>query len=122
VQDTLEWSGERLFRPAGRIDQAIQVAGVNVYPDRVRRVLMEHPAVLDAAVRRLHAGDEGRLKAFLVLRSGFAGSAELHVDIEAWVATHLTSPERPRAFTFGATLPRDSAGKLTDWRVERTSD
>jgi 4-coumarate--CoA ligase (photoactive yellow protein activation family) len=118
LQDTLEWSDVRHFRPAGRIEQAIQVAGVNVYPDRVRRVLMEHPAVLDAAVRRLHADDASRLKAFVVLRTGFTGDEALHADLQAWVGSRLTAPERPRAFTFGATLPRDSAGKLTDWRVE----
>jgi 4-coumarate--CoA ligase (photoactive yellow protein activation family) len=119
LQDTLEWYDERHFRPAGRIDQAIQVAGVNVFPSRVRQVLMEHAAVLDAAVRRLYADDASRLKAFMVLRAGFTGDDALHAELEAWVATHLTAPERPKAFTFGATLPRDAAGKLTDWRVER---
>ena len=118
LQDTLEWSGARHFQPAGRIDRAIQVAGVNVFPDVVRRVLMEHPAVLDAAVRRMRPDDASRLKAFVVPRTGFAGHDALHAELEAWVATKLTAPERPRAFTFGATLPRDSAGKLTDWRIE----
>ncbi|MEO8561727.1 MAG: 4-coumarate--CoA ligase [bacterium] len=121
LQDTLEWSDARRFRPAGRIDQAIQVAGINVFPDRVRRVLMEHPAVLDAAVRRMYADDASRLKAFVVVRSGSTGDDTLHADLEAWVATHLTAPERPKAFTFGATLPRNAAGKLTDWTMNEES-
>jgi long-chain acyl-CoA synthetase len=117
LQDTLEWSGERHFQPAGRIDRAIQVAGVDVYPDRVRRVLMEHPAVLDAAVRRMHTHDARRLKAFVVLRGGAAPDDGLRAELEAWAESKLSDAERPRAFSFGATVPRDAAGKLTDWSV-----
>jgi long-chain acyl-CoA synthetase len=29
----------------------VQVGGVNVFPERVRQVLLEHPLVVDAAVR-----------------------------------------------------------------------
>jgi long-chain acyl-CoA synthetase len=66
----------------------------------------------------MRADDSSRLKAFVVLRSGFVGDQALHSELEAWVDTLLTAPERPRAFSFGATLPRDATGKLTDWRVE----
>ena len=118
LQDTLEWSDERHFRPAGRIDRAIQIGGVDVFPDRVRRVLMEHPAVLDAAVRRMRPDDSSRLKAFVVLRAGFTDDSAMHAELDAWVETLLTPPERPRAFSFGPTLPRDSAGKLSDWRLD----
>jgi len=121
LQDTLEWSGARHFRPAGRIGQAIRVAGVDVFPDSVRRTLMEHPAVLDAAVRRMRPDDASRLKAFVVLRGGFDGDDALRTELEAWAETHLSAPARPRAYAFGATLPRDAAGKLTDWRVESES-
>ena len=121
LQDTFEWSGERHFQPAGRIERAIQVAGAEVFPDRVRRTLMEHPAVLDAAVRRMRPDDASRLKTFVVLRGSFDGDAAMRAELEAWAAKHLSQPERPHAYSFGATLPRDAAGKLTDWPDDAVS-
>ena len=118
VQDRLEWTDDRRFRPAGRIDEAVQVAGVNVFPSAVRRVLMEHPDVHDAAVRRMSADPLSRLKAFVVPREGRAADAGFHAELEAWVSSRLTTPERPRAFSFGTAIPVGSSGKLVDWTVE----
>ena len=118
VQDRLEWTDDRRFRPAGRIDEAVQVAGVNVFPATVRRVLMEHPDVRDAAVRRMSADPLSRLKAFVVPREGRAGDAGFHAELEAWVSSRLTTPERPRAFSFGDAIPVHVSGKPADWPVE----
>lgn len=115
LQDALDWADERHFRPAGRLDHTIQVAGVNVFPDKVRRALMEHPEVQDEAVRRMHADEMSRLKAFIVPRRPAADHASLHAELEAWVAQRLGAPERPRAFTFGASIPVDGSGKRADW-------
>lgn len=114
LQDKLEWVDERRFRPAGRLDEALQVAGVNVFPANVRRVLMEHPDVRDAAVRRMSDDPLSRLKAFVVPREGRTGDASLHAELEAWVTSRLSTPERPKAFTFGDAIPVQ-AGKGTDW-------
>lgn len=118
VQDRLEWTDDRRFRSAGRIDEAVQVAGVNVFPAAVRRVLMEHPDVRDAAVRRMSADPLSRLKAFVVPREGRVGDALFHAELEAWVASRLTTPERPRAFSFGDAIPVGPLGKVADWAVE----
>lgn len=118
VQDRLEWADDRRFRSAGRIDEAVQVAGVNVFPATVRRVLMEHPDVRDAAVRRMSADPLSRLKAFVVPRDGRVGDAAFHAELEAWVASRLTTPERPRAFSFGDAIPVGPTGKSADWTVE----
>ena len=114
LQDRLEWVDARRFRPAGRLDEALQVAGVNVFPAKVRRVLMEHPDVRDAAVRRMSDDPLSRLKAFVVPREGRIGDASLHAELEAWVTSRLSTPERPKAFTFGDAIPVQ-AGKGTDW-------
>ena len=91
---------------------------MNVYPATVRRVLMEHPDVRDAAVRPMSADPLIRLKAFVVPREGCVGDARFHAELEAWVSNRLTTPERPRAFSFGDALPVRSSGKLADWPVE----
>ena len=66
LPDRLEWQTERLYRPVGRKDLAIQIGGVNVYPERVRQVLTGHPLVEDAAVRPMRPEEGDRLKAFIV--------------------------------------------------------
>ncbi|SMP74979.1 AMP-binding protein [Noviherbaspirillum suwonense] len=116
-QDRLTWLDERRFVPTGRIDQAVQVGGMNVFPARVRRELLLHPDVLDASVRLMRPAEGNRLKAFVVPRDAAADPAELHAKLDAWAGARLTAPERPRAFSFGAALPVDAKGKPADWLI-----
>ena len=116
-QDTLVWLDERRFVPTGRIDQAVQVGGINVFPERVRRELLTHPEVHEASVRLMHPPEGNRLKAFVVPRDVNADQALLHAALDLWVRERLTAPERPRAFSFGASLPVDAKGKPADWRL-----
>ena len=37
-----------------------------------------------------------------------------------WTASRLTAPERPKAFTVGEQLPRNTMGKLSDWPLQTT--
>jgi 4-coumarate--CoA ligase len=111
LPDHIERVGERAVRPIGRRDGAVQVAGHNVWPERVARTLRTVDGVADAAVR-LHAN--GRLKAFVVLDRD-RDPAEVSAKIEQAVVTHLTDPERPKSFRFGPALPRNAMGKLEDW-------
>jgi len=119
LQDKLEWLDERLFRPAGRIDQAVQVGGTNVFPGYVAEVLRMHPAVLDAAVRLMRADEGRRLKAYIVPRAGQdADPAALREALAGWVGERLATPERPAAWTFGDRLPRHASGKPADWIID----
>jgi long-chain acyl-CoA synthetase len=38
-------------------------------------------------------------------------------ELAAWTETSLSTPERLRAFTFGASLPRSDMGKSADWPI-----
>ena len=116
-QDKLAWFDERRFLPTGRMDHAVQVGGINVFPARVRRELLLHPDVLDASVRLMRPGEGNRLKAFVVPRDAGADLAGLHAALSAWASARLTAPERPRAFSFGAALPVDGKGKAADWAL-----
>lgn len=117
LQDRLAWQDERHFLPTGRIDQAVQVGGVNVFPGRVRAVLLQHPAVHDAAVRLMRPDEGQRLKAYIVPRDPQCAGAALAAELAQWVHARLSTPEIPRSFTVGAELPRDAAGKAADWSV-----
>lgn len=116
IQDRLAWASARDFQVCGRLDDAVQVGGSNVFPSQVRQVLLGHPQVADAAVR-LMAPDEGaRLKAFVVPVPG-ADAQALCADLWCWTEARLAAPARPKAFTAGAQLPRSAMGKLVDWPV-----
>jgi long-chain acyl-CoA synthetase len=119
LPDICEWSDDRHFVPIRRLDDVVQVAGVNVSLGRVRNVLLAHPGVADAVVRLMDGASPPRLKAFVVAREG-ADHAALHAQLEARAEERLTAPERPRAYTFGHALPVDALGKRADWTITAT--
>jgi len=123
LQDKLAWvdaMGEpRRFHPAGRIDQAVQVGGTNVFPGYVADVLRMHPAVQDAAVRLMRPDEGRRLKAFIVPRMEHdTGPDALRAALSAWVGERLATAERPAAWNFGPRLPRQASGKPADWIID----
>jgi 4-coumarate--CoA ligase (photoactive yellow protein activation family) len=117
LQDRLDWSDATHFLPAGRIDDAVQVGGMNVFPAYVADVLALHPQVREVAVRLMRPDEGRRLKAFVVPRSG-ADVDALRADLPGWMAERLTAPERPVAWTFGPRLPRQASGKPADWIID----
>lgn len=119
--DLLTWQGERHFQPTGRRDHAVQVGGINVFPQRVQRELLLHPEVADAAVRLMRPEEGNRLKAFIVPRDpgadADADAVRLSEALAIWVGQRLGAAEQPRAFSFGTSLPIDERGKQTDWMI-----
>ena len=81
--DRLLWCGERRFRLGGRIDGAVQVGGVNVFPKHLRDLLLEQPAVADAEVRITDHVAGGRLEAAVVPAHPDASSAEFAAELRA---------------------------------------
>jgi 4-coumarate--CoA ligase (photoactive yellow protein activation family) len=116
IQDRLEWSAARGFRVCGRLDDAVQVGGTNVFPSEVRQVLLGHPQVADAAVRLMSPDEGQRLKAFIVPVPG-ADPELLRHALWSWSDARLGIPARPRAYTPGQQLPRNAMGKLADWPI-----
>jgi 4-coumarate--CoA ligase (photoactive yellow protein activation family) len=117
LQDRLDWADERRFMPNGRIDEAVQVGGTNVYPAWVAEVLGMHPGVLACVVRPMRADEGVRLKAFVVAADGWA-PAILRADLAGWMAERLVPAERPAAYSFGPALPRQPNGKPADWIID----
>jgi 4-coumarate--CoA ligase len=112
--DELHWQDLRRFLPAGRKDRVVQVGGENIHPARVEAVIAEHPGVAEVTVRLNNTQPEGRLKAFVVPFPGVEIDA---ATLDQHCRRRLRPVERPRSFTFGASLPKNPLGKLTDWPV-----
>lgn len=114
LQDKIHLLSPGQFHVAGRLDGAVQVGGVNVFPDRVAAVLRLHPGVQDAAVRSFGGPGALRLKAFIVPRDKAAGPV-FAAELRDWAETRLSIPECPKSWTVGEALPRTPLGKAADW-------
>jgi len=105
----------------GRADDVFKASDYRISPFELESVLIEHPAVAEAAV--VPAPDELRLavpKAYVVLAPGSEPSKELAGDILAYCREHLAPYKRIRRLQF-AELPKTISGKIR--RVElRTAE
>ena len=113
--DRLEWQADGSFQPVGRIDDVVQIGGVNVSPSHIAERIRGHDAVADCAVRPFGAGSRTRLKAFIVPADIGGDWDAIHQELEHWIWKNLADVERPVHLRFGEELPRNEMGKLTDW-------
>ncbi len=116
LPDHLEWLDHDRFLVGARRDDAVQVGGINVFPARVRDVLLTHPLVVDAAVRLMAPSEGLRLKAFVVPSSDTHAHA-LREELDVWLRTRLSAVEVPKSIAFGNALHRNEQGKLCDWAI-----
>jgi O-succinylbenzoic acid--CoA ligase len=94
----------------GRRSDTIVTGGENVAPAEVEAVLLEHPAVADAAVHERADAEWGeRLVATVVLRDGAETNAE---ELRAHCASHLAAFKVPKSVALTDVLPRSPTGKL----------
>ncbi|MCL2144264.1 MAG: beta-ketoacyl synthase chain length factor [Endomicrobia bacterium] len=110
LPDIVRSKGERMFSIIERKDHAVKIAGINVYPLKIEKILKKHNNVKDAVVR---LGGE-RLKAFIVLRDD-ANVKAAKKSIHDYIQSVLTAHEIPRNITFGNELPLTPFGKKADW-------
>ena len=107
----LEPSGHISF--VGRNDDVITSSGYRIGPFDVESALIEHPAVVEAAV--VGKPDPERteiVKAFVVLKPGFVGTEELAEEMRQHVRKRLSAHAYPREIQFMEQLPKTPSGKL----------
>jgi len=100
----------------GRTDDVFKASDYKISPFELESVLIEHPAVAEAAV--VPAPDEVRLavpKAYVVLAPGHEPDEETARSILAHAREHLQPWQRVRRLEFGE-LPKTISGKIR--RVE----
>lgn len=97
----------------GRSDDVIKSAGHLIGPFEVESALMEHPAVLEAAVIGKPDSVVGEVvKAFVALKTDFIPSENLNLDIMAFARKRLGAVVAPKEISFIKSLPKTKSGKI----------
>jgi hypothetical protein len=119
-----EWtkSGDKYSRDvdgyytyAGRNDDMLKVSGIYVSPFEVESTLVQHPAILEAAViGKVDADGLTKTKAFIVLKAGQSLAEE---DIKVFVKERLAPYKYPRFVEFVTELPKTATGKIQRFRL-----
>ena len=98
------------FFVTGRLKELIIKGGENIAPREIDEALLQHPAVLEAAVVGIadrHYGQE--IMACIVRREGVACSED---DLRAFCENRLGRYKTPKEFRFVDELPRGPSGKV----------
>ncbi|HEY8701067.1 MAG TPA: AMP-binding protein [Arthrobacter sp.] len=114
--DLASRDGSGTITYVGRDDDVFKSSDYRLSPFELESVLIEHPAVAEAAV--VPSPDALRLsvpKAYVVLAAGFEPGPELAEDILRYCRDHLAPFKRIRRLEFGE-LPKTISGKIR--RVE----
>lgn len=97
----------------GRADDIIKTSGHMVGPFEVENILMEHPAVAEAAVVGKPDPMMGELvKAFITLKSNFSVSEDLSLQIRGFARERLGPAVAPKEIEFIDELPKTRSGKI----------
>jgi acetyl-CoA synthetase len=117
--DTASIDADGYVTYVGRADDVFKASDYRISPFELESVLIEHPAIAEAAV--VPSPDALRLavpKAFVVTRAGFTPSREVAADVFAFLRNKLAPFKRIRRLEF-AELPKTISGKIR--RVELRS-
>jgi benzoate-CoA ligase len=100
---------------SGRSDDMLKVSGIYVSPFEVEATLVQHAAVLEAAV----IGKEDvdgliKTKAFVVLKPG---QSVTDAELKAFVKDRLAPYKYPRFIEFVADLPKTATGKIQRFKL-----
>jgi len=102
----------------GRSAETIISGGVNIYPQEVDNVLIQHHAVADSSTVGVPHEEWGEeVKAVIVLKPGFAANPELANEIVGFARERLPKFKVPRSVDFVDSLPRSAAGKIQRGKV-----
>lgn len=111
--DTVEALADGAIAFIGRSDDIITSSGYRIGPFDVESALIEHPAVVEAAV--IGKPDPERteiVKAFVVLQPGTGPTPALAEALQQHVRTRLSAHAYPREIAFVDALPKTPSGKL----------
>lgn len=118
--DTYIRDADGYFWYQARSDDMIVSAGYNIAGPEVEASLLTHPAVAECGV--IGAPDATRgmvVKAYVVLREGFAPDAATIKMLQDFVKADIAPYKYPRIIAFVDALPKTQTGKLQRFELRR---
>lgn len=123
------YTGDRAYKDedgyvwfVGRADDVILSAAYRIGPFEVESALIEHPAVVEAAVIGKPDPDRGEIvKAFIILAAGYEPTDELVREIQDHVKRTTAPYKYPREIEFVDDLPKTISGKIRRVELRRRS-
>ena len=116
--DTYYRDDDGYFWYCGRSDDMLKVGGLWVSPIEVENALMEHPAVLEAAVTGATDGDGlVKPKAYVVPKADRGDAGDLGRELQEFVKERLEPYKYPRWVEFVDDLPKTETGKIQRFRL-----
>ena len=111
--DSYRMDEDGYFWYQARTDDLIVSGGNKISGVEVENVLLDHPCVMECGVVGVPDEERGQLvKAFIVLRQGFAACDELAREVQEFVKREIAPYKYPRAVEFVPSLPKTNTGKL----------
>lgn len=102
----------------GRADDMFKVGGIWVSPAEIEHALLQHEAVIEAAVVGLEG--ENRLVrpvAYVVLKIGVEPTENLKEELQSHVRSKLAHYKYPREIVFISELPKTATGKIQRFKL-----
>ncbi len=101
------------FWYVGRKDDLIKSSGYRIGPFEVESALLEHEAVLEAAITGVPDPIRGQVvKATIVLKDGYIASGALKKELQNHVKRTTAPYKYPRLIDFTDALPKTASGKI----------
>ncbi|MFR1518642.1 MAG: class I adenylate-forming enzyme family protein, partial [Clostridia bacterium] len=96
-----------------RLKRMVKCSGYSVYPSQIEEIINSHEAVSISCVIGIHDDYKmNRLKAFIVLKDGFAATQELQDSIWRYCAENIARYAMPKEIVYRETLPLTKVGKV----------
>lgn len=104
----------------GRSDDTIKIAGKRIGPAEIESLLMEHPAVSEAAAIGIPHEIKGEaIICFVVIKPGFEQTDQLREELKAKVASSLGKSLRPEDIKFVRALPKTRSAKIVRGAIRK---
>jgi benzoate-CoA ligase len=116
--DKYERDADGYYVYSGRSDDMLKVSGQYVSPFEVEATLVQHPAVLEAAL--IGVADENGLtrpKAYVVLKEPRRAGEAMAEELKQFVKARLAPHKYPRLLEFIDELPKTATGKIQRFRL-----
>ena len=113
TQDIAYVDDDGYYWYVARSDDLIKSRAYLISPKEVESVLLEHPAILEAAVVGIpDVAISNKIKAFVTLKSGHEASDKLAGQIREFVRSMIAPYKVPQELEFLGELPKTANGKV----------